>query len=397
MISNKNILIAQGGGPTNVINMSLVSIIKEEKKLNSLVVGSLNGVNGIINNRFKNLNKISDNDLKLISQTPGAALGSTRDKPDSKYCLEIFKILKKKKISKFYYIGGNDSSDSLRIISEHSKKIGYDLQCIHIPKTIDNDLVSNDHTPGFGSAAKYVAQLFSGVNYDVKSLPGVYIGVVMGRHAGFLTASSALLKKRDEDGPHLIFIPEVAFSITKFLDRIKKIYNKYGKCVIAVSEGIQDKSNKLISQKIVKSSEYDAHGNVQLSGTGSLGDFLSKQIKLKLKLPRVRADTLGYPQRCFLGSTSEVDQKEAYKIGVFATKFSNKNNNSFSAGILERKSFTKIYKAQFFANSLNDVAGKTKVMKSDFYNKKTSNISKEFLNYALPLIGNKIKETKSIF
>ncbi|MBR64097.1 MAG: 6-phosphofructokinase, partial [Rhodobacteraceae bacterium] len=205
MISNKNILIAQGGGPTNVINMSLVSIIKEEKKLKSLVMGSLNGVNGIINNRFKNLNKISDNDLKLISQTPGAALGSTRDKPDSKYCLEIFKILKKKKISKFYYIGGNDSSDSLRIISEHSKKIGYDLQCIHIPKTIDNDLVSNDHTPGFGSAAKYVAQLFSGINYDVKSLPGVYIGVVMGRHAGFLTASSALLKKRDEDGPHLIY------------------------------------------------------------------------------------------------------------------------------------------------------------------------------------------------
>ncbi len=115
---NKNILIAQGGGPTNVINMSLVSIIKEEKKLKSSVLGSLNGVRGIINNKFKNLNKISENDLKVISQTPGAALGSTRDKPDNKYCLEIFKVLKKKKINKFYYIGGNDSSDSLRIISE---------------------------------------------------------------------------------------------------------------------------------------------------------------------------------------------------------------------------------------------------------------------------------------
>ena len=151
MFSNKNILIAQGGGPTNVINMSLVSIIKEEKKLKSLIFGSLNGVNGIINNRFKNLNQIPDYDLKVISQTPGAALGSTRDKPDNKYCLEILKVLEKK-ISKFYYIGGNDSSDSLRIISEHANKIGYTLQCIHIPKTIDNDLVSNDHTPGFGSA-----------------------------------------------------------------------------------------------------------------------------------------------------------------------------------------------------------------------------------------------------
>ena len=136
MFSNKNILIAQGGGPTNVINMSLVSIIKEEKKLKSLIFGSLNGVNGIINIRFKNLNQIPDYDLKVISQTPGAALGSTRDKPDNKYCLEILKVLEKKKISKFYYIGGNDSSDSLRIISEHANKIGYTLQCIHIPKLL---------------------------------------------------------------------------------------------------------------------------------------------------------------------------------------------------------------------------------------------------------------------
>ena len=168
-----------------------------------------------------NLNKISKNDLKIISQTPGAALGSTRDKPDKKYCLEILKVLKRKKISKFYYIGGNDSSDSLRIISEYARKIEYDVQCIHIPKTIDNDLVSNDHTPGFGSAAKYVAQLFSGINYDVKSLPGVYLGIVMGRHAGFLTASSALLKKNNRDGPHLIYLPEFAFSSQSFFKKYK--------------------------------------------------------------------------------------------------------------------------------------------------------------------------------
>ena len=189
MFKNKNILIAQGGGPTNVINMSLVSILEQEKKLGSNVIGSLNGVNGIINNRFTNLNKVSSSDLKLIAQTPGAALGSTRDKPDEKYCFEILKVLKKKKIDKFYYIGGNDSSDSLRIISEYAKDSNFNLQCIHIPKTIDNDLVSNDHTPGFGSAAKYVAQLFSGINYDVKSLPGVYIGVVMGRHYRFSDSS----------------------------------------------------------------------------------------------------------------------------------------------------------------------------------------------------------------
>ena len=366
MVSNKNILIAQGGGPTNVINQSLVGIIQQEKKYKSKILGSINGVNGIINNRFISLNKISEKDLKTIANTPGAALGSTRDKPDKKYCKEILKILKNKKISKFYYIGGNDSSDSLRIISEYAKDIKYKLQCIHIPKTIDNDLVCNDHTPGFGSAAKYVAQLFSGINYDVKSLPGVYLGIVMGRHAGFLTASSSLLKKENDDGPNLIYIPESPFEINTFLNQVKSVFNKYGRCVIAISEGIQDKNKKLISQKIIKKTEYDAHGNIQLSGTGSLGDYLSGEIKEKLNLPRVRADTLGYPQRCFLGSTSEIDQKEALKIGIFAAKYSNKNNTSFSAGILERKKFTNPYRTTFIANSLEKVAGKTKIMPQKF-------------------------------
>ena len=196
MANKNNILIAQGGGPTNVINQSLAGIIINERKKNSNVIGSIYGVNGIINSRFKSLNNFSSEDLKFLRNTPGAALGSTRDKPDAGYLLEIYNILKKKKINKFYYIGGNDSSDSLRIISDFAKKKKYNLQCIHVPKTIDNDLVLNDHTPGFGSAAKYVAQLFSGVNYDVKSLPGVYIGVVMGRHAGFLTASTSLLRKK---------------------------------------------------------------------------------------------------------------------------------------------------------------------------------------------------------
>ena len=396
MVSNKNILIAQGGGPTNVINQSLVGIIKQEKKFKSNIYGAINGVNGIINNRFISLNKISERDLNLISQTPGAALGSTRDKPDQKYCLEILNILKKKKINKFYYIGGNDSSDSLRIISEYTKKIDNNIQCIHIPKTIDNDLVKNDHTPGFGSASKYVAQLFSGINFDVSSLPGVYLGIVMGRHAGFLTASASLLRKKESDGPHLVFIPEFSFDVNNFLNKIKNVYNKYGKCILAISEGIQDKNKRLISQKLIKNSEFDAHGNIQLSGSGSLGDFLSQQIKSKLKLPRVRADTLGYPQRCFIGSASEIDQKEAHQIGTFAARYSHKNNHSFSAGILERDTFDKIYKVEFVINSLGDVAGKTKIMKPYFYNKKTNNISKEFLNYALPLIGKKLIKTKSI-
>ena len=396
MQSNNNILIAQGGGPTNVINQSLVGIINGEKNKNSNIIGAINGVRGIIDNNFIKLSKFNDVNLKKIQNTPGAALGSTRDKPDEKYCHEILKILNKKKIKRFYYIGGNDSSDSLRIISNYVKEKNYDTQCIHIPKTIDNDLVKNDHTPGFGSAAKYVAQLFSGINYDVRSLPGVYLGIVMGRHAGFLTAASSLLRKLNSDGPHLIFLPEYSFKIKDFLEQVKKIYDKYGRCIIAVSEGIQDNKGNLISKKIIHNNEYDAHGNIQLSGSGVLGDYLSNILKTKLKIKRVRADTLGYAQRSFLGAVSEVDQKEAYNIGLMATKFSIKTSSPFSVAIKERERFDAKYNIKIIMNKLEDVAGKTKVMKKEFYDTKTFNVTKKFRDYCLPIIGKDILDTLSI-
>ncbi len=396
MSSNNNILIAQGGGPTNVINQSLAGIIINEKKKKSKIFGSINGVNGIINNNFITLNNILSKEISTLRSTPGAALGSTRDKPDQKYCEEIYHVLKKKRINKFYYIGGNDSSDSLRIISQYSRQKGYNLQCIHVPKTIDNDLVYNDHTPGFGSAAKYVAQLFSGINFDVRSLPGVYIGVVMGRHAGFLTASSSLLRNKGSDGPHLIFIPEFSFNIKEFINNINSVFNKYGRCVVAVSEGIKDKNNVLYTKKIQSSNEYDDHGNIQLSGSGMLGDFLANEVKNKLKISRVRADTLGYSQRCFLGSASEIDQKEAFEIGLKAVSFSNIHRDSFSIGIEERKIFSQKYKVKFIVNKLTNIAGKTKIMPAKFYNLKRFDVTNNFINYCKPLIGKKFPQTTSI-
>ena len=396
MQSNNNILIAQGGGPTNVINQSLVGIINGEKNKNSNIIGAINGVRGIIDNNFIKLSKFNDVNLNKIKNTPGAALGSTRDKPDEKYCHEILKILNKKKIKRFYYIGGNDSSDSLRIISNYVKEKNYNTQCIHIPKTIDNDLVKNDHTPGFGSAAKYVAQLFSGINYDVRSLPGVYLGIVMGRHAGFLTAASSLLRKFNGDGPHLIFLPEYPFKIKQFLEQVKRIYDKYGRCIIAVSEGIQDNKGNLISKRIIQNNEYDAHGNAQLSGSGALGDYLSNILKIKLKIKRVRADTLGYAQRSFLGVVSEVDQKEAYNIGLMATKFAIKTSSPFSVAIKERERFDTKYNTKIIMNKLEDVAGKTKLMKKEFYDTKTFSVTKKFRDYCLPIIGKDILDTISI-
>ena len=201
------------------------------------------------------------------------------------------------------------------------QKSDYEFRAIHIPKTIDNDLVLNDHTPGYGSAARFVAQAFIGANLDNRALPGVYIGIVMGRHAGFLTAAAALAQKYPDDGPHLIYLPERPFDIENFLSDVRKVYYKYGRCVIAVSEGIQDEKGIPIITKLMENVEKDAHGNLQLSGTGALGDLLARTIKDKLKISRVRSDTLGYLQRSFIGCVSDVDQNEAREVGEKAAQF----------------------------------------------------------------------------
>ena len=171
-------------------------------------------------------------------------------------------------MSLFLYILVMILLDTVRIVSEEAKKANYDFKAIHVPKTIDNDLLVNDHTPGYGSAAKFVAQAFMGLNLDNKALPGVHIGVVMGRDAGFLTAAAALAKKNPEDGPHLIYLPERVFDKAQFLSDVKAIYDKNGRCMIAVSEGIKNKDGQPIITELVES-EKDDHGNVQLSGTGA--------------------------------------------------------------------------------------------------------------------------------
>lgn len=215
------VLVAQGGGPTAVINQSMAGVVLEARKFRNveLVYGAYHGVSGIINEEFLDLTQETSHNIEMVANTPSSALGSTRDKPDLKYCQEIFKVLKAHGIGYFFYIGGNDSSDTVRIVSEEARRANYALRCIHIPKTIDNDLVGNDHTPGFPSAARFVAQAFMGANLDNAALTGVYLAVVMGRHAGFLTAASALGKKFPDDGPHLIYLPERVFSVDKFLDR----------------------------------------------------------------------------------------------------------------------------------------------------------------------------------
>ncbi len=379
------VLVAQGGGPTAVINQSMAGVVLEARKFRNidLVYGAYHGVRGIVDENFLDLTQETSHNLEMVANTPSSALGSTRDKPDLKYCQEIFKVLKAHGIGYFFYVGGNDSSDTVRIVSEEAEKAGYPLRCMHIPKTIDNDLVGNDHTPGFPSAARFVAQAFMGVNLDNAALTGVYVGVVMGRHAGFLTAASALGKKFPDDGPHLIYIPERTFVVDKFLADVKATYEKYGRCVIAVSEGIHDENGVPIITKLASEVEKDAHGNVQLSGTGALADLLCEEIKNKLGIKRVRGDTFGYLQRSFAGCVSDVDQREAREVGEKAVQYAMWGEKSGSVAIKR----TGFYSVDYQLADLSMVAGKTRVMEDEFITASGTDVTDAFRMYLRPLLG----------
>ncbi|OGB21000.1 MAG: 6-phosphofructokinase [Burkholderiales bacterium RIFCSPLOWO2_02_FULL_57_36] len=384
-MSSGKILVAQGGGPTAVINQSLVGVALEARRFQSVerIYGARHGVRGIINEEFVDLTQETSHNLELVASTPSSALGSTRDKPDLKYCQEIFQVLRAHEIEHFFYIGGNDSSDTVRIVSLEAQKAGYPLRSIHIPKTIDNDLVGNDHTPGFPSAARFVAQAFAGANLDNASLPGVYVGVVMGRHAGFLTAASALGKKFPDDGPHLIYLPERTFVLEKFLADVKSTYERFGRCVIAVSEGIHDTSGTPIASLLAKNLEHDAHGNVQLSGNGALADLLCEEIRSKLNIKRVRGDTFGYLQRSFIGCVSDVDQREAREVGEKAVQFAMWGDRDGSVAIKR----TGFYSVDYELLELDAVAGKTRVMEDEFIAASGTDITDAFRLYLRPLLG----------
>ena len=384
MASGK-ILVAQGGGPTAVINQSLVGVALEARRFSQIghIYGAHHGVRGIIEEDFVDLTQETSHNLEMVANTPSSALGSTRDKPDAAYCHEIFKVLQAHQIGHFFYIGGNDSSDTVRIVSQEAQAANYNLRCIHIPKTIDNDLVGNDHTPGFPSAARFVAQAFAGANLDNAALPGVYVGVVMGRHAGFLTAASALGKKFPDDGPHLIYLPERTFDLTQFLVDVKAMYERHGRCVIAVSEGIHDASGTPITALLAKEMEHDAHGNVQLSGNGALADLLCEEIKAKLKIKRVRGDTFGYLQRSFIGCVSDVDQREAREVGEKAVQFAMWGGRDGSVAIKR----TGFYSVDYELLPLEAVAGKTRVMEDEFITASGTDVTDAFRMYLRPLLG----------
>jgi 6-phosphofructokinase len=402
-----NAVIGQSGGPTAVINQSLAGVVEGLKAGLAAsgrvkrILGMRHGVRGLVKAGGDGLVDLADIDtakLEAIARTPSAALGSTRDKPDETYCDKILAGARANDIRYFFYIGGNDSADTCRIVSEKAEAAGYELRCFHVPKTIDNDLLENDHTPGFPSAARYVALALMGDALDNASLGGIKINVIMGRNAGFLTAAASLARAQAANGaasveraaPHLIYLPEVPFSTDSFLADVESVYAKLGRCQVAVSEGIRDEKGEEIAPKLMRSGEVDAHGNVQLSGSGALGDGLADLVKTGLtpkggKAPRVRADTFGYIQRCW-PEPSPVDAVEARGVGRYAAELAARGDRSASVIIVRTSSAPNAYRSECARADLSAVARRTRHVPAAFISG-SNDVSAAFDAYCRPLVG----------
>lgn len=385
-----NVVIAQSGGPSMVINASLAgAVLAARSKIAGRrigrIYGAVHGIEGILKGDYLDLRKVSEKKLRAIASTPSSALGSCRHKPNLEDCKRIFEEFRRKEVGYFFYIGGNDSADAARIVAEEAEKAGYPLVCFHIPKTIDNDLRSCDHTPGYGSAARFVACAIKGDDLDNRALGGVKIDVIMGRDAGFLAAASALARQRPDDGPHLIYLPETVFSEERFVRDVKSAMKKFGRCVIAVSEGIRGKDGIPMGAKLADG-ERDSHGNVQMSGTGALGDALARIIKAKCGIKRVRADTFGYLQRSFPGVVSQTDREEAFLAGAAAVQAALESGETKGTiGIVREDS--KKYKVAYAVRPILDAAKETRSMPREFIASNGCDVTQAFIDYARPLVG----------
>ncbi|MEM6260234.1 MAG: 6-phosphofructokinase [Planctomycetota bacterium] len=388
-----NAVIGQSGGPTAVINQSVVGVVEglhASDHFDGKIFGARHAVDGMMSGDFIDLTDWPQDRLDRLAGTPSSGLGSSRHKPKEADVKAMTKWFEDHNIRYFFYIGGNDSSDTCRIVSEVAEADNYEMHAFHIPKTVDNDLVLNDHTPGWGSAAKFVAQAFMGDDLDNQALPGVKINVVMGRHAGFLTAASVLGRRPGtNDGPHLVYVPEANFDPDDFCKDVAAVYDRIGRCVVAVSEGIHDADGTAMAAKLAEMQghrvERDAHGNVQLSGSGALADFMAQAVKDYMgRRTRVRADTYGYLQRSFAGVVSENDAIEARAAGYKAAELATQGLRSGSIAI--QRVPADGYQVEFNRIELTDVAAKTRHLPEEWI-VNGNDISQAFIDYASPIVG----------
>ncbi len=380
-------VIAQGGGPTAVINQTMAGAALEIRRRypGAKVLGARHGVRGVRDGDYVDLSAISEEQMMRVAGTPSSALGSTRDKPDAAYCEKVLAGLKKAGANAFIYIGGNDTSGTQQILTDAS---GGSMAFVHAPKTIDNDLMENDHTPGFISAAEFVAGAFLSVDLDFRALPGVYVAIVMGRHAGFLTAASAAWRIDEDSGPHLIYVPERAFSVPRFIDDVRRTLDKHKRCIVAVSEGVSTEDGRSLVESIVPEDrlERDAHGNLKLSG-GDLGLAFEHALRDGLPGKRARVDALGYMPRGSIAAISKVDQKEAFDAGIHAVEAAAQGGGSVALQYDGQKTVLKIV-------PLGSVAAKTRHMPDDYLAAAGTHLSDKGMAYMKRLVPEKFQVGK---
>lgn len=383
-----NCIIAQSGGPTSVINSSVVGLLKANKDINAFdkVYAGLNGIEGILNGNIIDLSSFSESEIESFRYTPSSGLGSCRykmkklDESTEEYD-KLLDILKCNDIKAFFYVGGNDSMDTIAKLYEYSQKKDLDIKFIGIPKTIDNDLMYTDHTPGFGSAAKFIATttLETYLDSSVYINNGIFILETMGRDTGWLAASSCVARINGKSVADFIYLPEVAFDIEKFLMDVRQRFEENNKVFIVVSEGIRNSEGKFITE--VQKQEHDTFGHAQLGG---VGNYLKNLIIAAGITKRVKALELGVLQRCAIHCASNIDLQEAFDVGYSALKYALSGNSGYMVTI-ERESSAP-YKANYGLIEANKIANNVKYFPKDLINDEGNHIKEEAIEYFLPLI-----------
>jgi len=383
----KNALYAQSGGVTAVINATAGALILEARKNKNIgkVFAAENGILGVLREELIDTSKESLSSIESLSYRPGGVFGSCRFKLkdleiSEKEYERLIEVFKAHNIGYFFYNGGNDSADTAFKVSQIGKKLNYPIQCIAIPKTVDNDLVLTDCCPGFGSAAKYIATSTLEASLDVQSMSEtstkVFILEVMGRHAGWMAASSALARTSNEDAPHIILLPEVTFNQKDFLALVKQVVAKHGYCVVVVSEGVKNSKGKFLAE----SDRRDAFGHSQLGG---IAPFISELINNKLKIKNHWA-VADYLQRSARHIASKVDLEQAQAVGSFAIKYALAGMNGVMPIIVRSKGSK--YKWSIEAAPLSKIANLEKKLPKSFISKNGMNVTQKAIDYLMPLI-----------
>jgi len=388
----KNAFYAQSGGVTSVINATAASVILEAKKYKTKigkVYAGKNGILGALREELIDTSKETISAINSLKSTPGGAFGSCRYKLKSfednkKEYTRLVEVFKAHNIGYFFYNGGNDSADTAFKVSQISKKLGYQINCIAIPKTVDNDLAKTDCCPGFGSAAKYVATSIMEASLDVASMSEtstkVFILEVMGRHSGWMAASSALARTKKNDAPHIILLPEIVFNQKKFLNKVKDVVKKNNYCVIVASEGVKNSKGKFLTESDTK----DAFGHSQLGG---VAPYLSALISKKLKLKNHWAVS-DYLQRSARHISSKTDLLHAQAVGIYAVKYAVRGMNGVMPIIVRSKS--KKYSWKIMPASLSQIANVEKKLPNSFISKDGFNVTKKAIEYLQPLIQGEV-------